>query len=118
MRLGKILLCLAAGFALFAMQSAHLSAQIYYQCPDGYYYDPNYGCLPLSYFYGPPTYILPFAGFGFFYGGNWGRGGGYPHGGGGFAHGGGHPGGGGHFAAGSGHPGGGGGHAGGGGHGH
>ena len=91
MRLRKILLCLVAVFALvFARQPAHLSAQIYYQCPDGYYYDPNYGCLPLSYFYGPPAYVFPFAGFGFFYGGNWGHGGGYARGGGG------HPGGGGH----------------------
>ncbi len=81
--------------------SEHVSAQYYYQCPDGYYYDPVYGCEPLSYFYGPPTYVYPDIGFGFFYGGGWGRG---------VAHGGGHPGGGGH-PDGGGHSGGGGGHS-------
>jgi hypothetical protein len=75
--------------------------------PDGYYYDPAYGCEPLSYFYGPPTYVYPDYGFGFFYGGGWGRGG---HG---FGHGGGHPGGGFHGGV----HGGGGGFHGGGGHG-
>lgn len=43
----------------------------YYQCPVGYYWDPTYGCLPLGYLYGPPTYIYPDIGFGFFYGGHW-----------------------------------------------
>jgi hypothetical protein len=115
MRLGKILARAAIGIGLaVAAPSAQLSAQIY-QCPDGYYYDPNYGCLPLSYYYGPPTYILPFAGFGFFYGGNWGHRGGFAHGGhpvggGHFVERGGHPGGGAHFGGGGGHPGGGHGH--------
>ena len=110
MRPGKILAMAALGVVLaFAKPFTQISAQIYYQCPDGYYYDPTYGCLPISYYYGPPAYIYPGLGFGFFYGGNWGHGGGYARGGGGFAHGGGHPGG-------SGHPGGGG-HACGGGHG-
>ena len=95
------------GIALivFSAVSERVSAQAYYyQCPDGYYYDPVYGCEPLSYFYGPPTYVYPDSGFGFFYGGGWGRG---------FGRGGGHPGGA-HFGGG-GHPGGGSGHAGGGG---
>jgi hypothetical protein len=68
------------------------SAQYPYQCPVGYYYLAGYGCAPLDYYYGPPDYIYP--GFGFFYGGSWGRGrgsygGGGFHGGGG-GHGGGH----------------------------
>ncbi len=108
MKLSNIPYCAAIAIGLgLAASSTHLSAQIYYQCPDGYYYDPNYGCLPLSYYYGPPSYILPFAGFGFFYGGNWARRGGFTHGGGhpSYPHGGGHsprggrgghPGGGGH----------------------
>ena len=51
MRLRKILLCLAAGFALvFATQSARLSAQIYYQCPGGYYYDPTTDVCPYRIF--------------------------------------------------------------------
>jgi hypothetical protein len=84
--------------------SESASAQTYFQCPDGYYYDPAYGCEPLSYFYGPPTYAYPDTGFGFLYGGGWGRGfryGGHPAGGG-------HPGGGGHVGGGAGHGGGGG----------
>ena len=61
-------LALAAGAA--TSRSAH--AQGYpYQCPPGYYFDPNYGCVPLSYFYGPPTYVYPGFSFGFFYGGHW-----------------------------------------------
>src|SRR3974377_1394254 len=67
------------------------SAPTYYQCPDGYSYDPVYGCEPLPYFYGPPTYVYPDTGFGFFYGGGWGRG---------FRYGGVHPGGRGHFGGG------------------
>jgi len=86
--------------------SERVSAQTYYQCPDGYYYDPVYGCEPLSYFYGPPTYVYPDNGFGFFYGGGWGRGfgyrGGHPAGGAHFG-GGGHPAGGGHAGGGGGH---------------
>lgn len=89
------------------------SAQTYYQCPDGYYYDPVYGCEPLSYFYGPPTYVYPDTGFGFFYGGGWGHGfrygGSHPSGVGHFG-GGGRPGGGGHVGGGAGHAGGGGAH--------
>ena len=50
----------------------------YYQCPAGYYWDPYYGCLPLGYFYGPPRYVYPDIGFGFFYGGRW-YGGPHPH---------------------------------------
>lgn len=66
--LPKALLFLATiglAIAVDAMsESAH--AQVY--CPAGYYWDPNYGCLPLSYFYGPPYYVYPDYGFGFFYG--------------------------------------------------
>jgi len=51
--------------------SARAQAYYYYQCPAGYYWDPNYGCLPLNYFYGPPAYVYPDIGFGFFYGGRW-----------------------------------------------
>lgn len=47
-------------------------AQLSYYCPPDYYYDPVYGCTPLSYFYGPPYYVYPPAfGFGFFYGPGW-----------------------------------------------
>jgi hypothetical protein len=90
-----------------------------YVCPDGYYFVEGYGCAPLPYFYGEPTFIYPYSGFGFFYGGRgWGGGhyyyghpggfhgggahrggdfhGGGVHGGGGFHGGGGHGGGGGH----------------------
>jgi hypothetical protein len=75
MRPKTILAGIAIGIALAgAMMPGRLSAQIYDQCPIGYYYDPNYGCLPLSYFYGPPAYPYPNLGFGFFYGGNWNRG--------------------------------------------
>lgn len=57
-----------AGDALFE----RAQAQPYpYQCPVGYYWNPTYGCLPLSYLYGPPTYVYPDIGFGFFYGGRW-----------------------------------------------
>jgi hypothetical protein len=91
--------------------TVRVSGQIYDQCPAGYYFDPNYGCLPLSYFYGPPTVTYPYPGFGFFYGGNWSRG--APPG---YYRGGGHPGGGVHAGGavhmGGGHPGGGGGHGG------
>jgi hypothetical protein len=89
-------------FAIVIAASAiyqRASAQYDYQCPDGYYYLAGYGCAPLSYSYGPPAYVYPDSGFGFFYGGGWGggrgfRGGGGGHGGGG--HGGGGHGGGGH----------------------
>ena len=100
MRQGKILPtsalfigCIGLVIAL-SLISERVSSQTYYQCPDGYYYDPVYGCEPLSYFYGPPTYVYPDNGFGFFYGGGWGRG---------FSHGGGHPGGGGRPGGGGGH---------------
>ena len=49
-------------------ESAYGQPYPYYQCPAGYYWDPYYGCLPLSYFYGPPYYAYPDLGFGFFYG--------------------------------------------------
>jgi hypothetical protein len=65
MRQAKILprsALLIGGIALiivFLATSGRVIAQGYYQCPDGYYYDPGYGCVPLSYFYGPPTYVFP-----------------------------------------------------------
>jgi hypothetical protein len=86
------------------------SAQSDYQCPDGYYYIASYGCAPLSYYYGDPGSVFPDTGFGFFYGGGFGRGVGAGRG----FHGGGEHGGG--FHGGGGH--GGGGHGGGGGGGH
>ena len=50
-------------------------AQAQYVCPDGYYYDPTYGCVPNDYLTGPPYYyVYPDFGFGFFYGGGWQRG--------------------------------------------
>jgi len=52
-------------------------AQDDYECPPGYYWDPDYGCLPVGYFYGPPYYVYPDLGFGFFYPG---VPRGYPHG--------------------------------------
>jgi hypothetical protein len=100
--LGSLALAVAA-----CAISQRASAQYDYQCPVGYYFLAGYGCAPLSYYYGSPGYVYPDTGFGFFYGGGWGRG--YRGGGwGGGYHGGGH-GGGGH---------GGGGGRGGGGHGH
>jgi hypothetical protein len=39
-----------------------------YYCPPGYALRVGYGCMPLSYFYGPPTYAYPGFGFRFFYG--------------------------------------------------
>jgi hypothetical protein len=97
---------------------APAQAQYGYPCAPGYYYYPNYGCVPPGYFYGYPYYAYPDFGFDFFYGPGWGRRwggyygpgrgvpprgwgfhggppgraphGGAPHGGGG--HGGGHPG--------------------------
>lgn len=78
----------AIAFAILSgAMSEHAEAQVY-QCPPGYYYDPSYGCLPLSYFYGPPySYVYPDFGFDFFYGGGYrgrgfGRGGVAPRGGG------------------------------------
>src|SRR5271166_6351147 len=69
MRQGKILPtsalfigCIGLVIAL-SLISERVSSQTYYQCPDGYYYDPVYGCEPLSYFYGPPTYVYPDNGF-------------------------------------------------------
>lgn len=44
-----------------------------YQCPPGYYYYPDYGCVPPGYLYGPPYYAYPDFGFEFFYGPGWGR---------------------------------------------
>jgi hypothetical protein len=91
-----VILALAAGGAV----SRSARAQGYPYCPPGYYFDPTYGCVPLSYFYGPPTYVYPGFSFGFFYGGHWDHrrgghpGGAPPHGGGaphgGAAHGGRH----------------------------
>lgn len=49
-------------------ESAYGQPYPYYQCPVGYYWDPSYGCLPVSYLYGPPYYAYPDLGFGFFYG--------------------------------------------------
>lgn len=79
MRRAKIIprpiLLLAIGLAVAvgaASQGAY--GQAYYACPPGYYWSPGYGCLPLSYFYGPPYYVYPDFGFGFFYGGVWGPG--------------------------------------------
>jgi len=92
---GTVLLLAALGLAVGVLASRPADAQVVYQCPPGYAYDPTYGCLPLSYFYGPPAYPYPGVGFGFFYGGHWDRWhdggprGGAPHGGGGAPHGGG-----------------------------
>lgn len=95
-----------SGFALLAPARA----QYGYACPPGYYFYPNYGCVPSGYLYAPPYYAYPDFGFDFFYGPGWGRrwGGSYGHGGGashgGVGHGGGAPHGGvGH--GGGGHPG-------------
>lgn len=63
------LLCSAAGDD--AITGSVRAQAYYYQCPAGYYWDPSYGCLPLRYFYGPPTYVYPDIGFGLFYGGRW-----------------------------------------------
>jgi hypothetical protein len=41
-----------------------------YYCPPGYALRVGYGCMPLSYFYGPPTYVYPGFGFNYFYGFN------------------------------------------------
>lgn len=62
--LGIVGLVLAGSFA-----AEPATAQVYYyQCPPGYAYRVGYGCYPLSYFYGPPTYVYPGFGFNFFYG--------------------------------------------------
>ena len=96
-----ILLGIAAALAGFAV-AVPARAQYVYQCPPGYYYYPNYGCVLPGYYYAPPYYAYPDFGFDFFYGGGWGgyyrgRGiaprGGAPHGAvshGGGGHGGGH----------------------------
>jgi hypothetical protein len=87
-------------FALAAMNTTFNTAraQITPYCGLNMYWDPNYGCLPLTYFYGPPYYAYPSLGFRFFYGPGWGwgwrnsihgpshfngapHGGGVPHGG-------------------------------------
>ena len=71
------LVTLATGLTVVAgAMSGRAQAQVYYQCPAGYYFDPSYGCLPLSYFYGPPYYPYPDFGFDFFYGPGY-RGGGF-----------------------------------------
>lgn len=67
-----ILLGLGAAFAWLVLP-APARAQYGYQCPPGYYYDSNYGCVPPGYFYGPPYYAYPDLGFDFFYGGGWGQ---------------------------------------------
>jgi len=74
--LGQLKLTLGiAGLVIAALCiSEPASAQVYYQCPPGYAYRAGYGCLPLSYFYGPPTYVYPGLGFNFFYGFGIGRG--------------------------------------------
>jgi hypothetical protein len=81
MRQGRLLpkLRLALGIVGLVVAASCIpepaAAQIYYyQCPPGYAYRAGYGCLPLSYFYGPPTYVYPNYGFGFFYGPRIGRG--------------------------------------------
>ncbi len=84
-----LLVAAALGLAVGAAMIRPADAQVYPACPYGYYFDPTYGCLPLNYFYGPPSYVYPGYSFGFFYGGHWGdwhRGhpaprGGAPHGG-------------------------------------
>ena len=78
-------------------------AQYGVPCPPGYYFYPNYGCVPPGYFNGSPYYAYPDFGFDLFYGPGWGRrwggyygpGRGFPHGG-GVPHGGAPHGGGGH----------------------
>ena len=93
---GARLLFAAIGLAAVSAISQEAYGQASYPCQPGYYWDPNYGCLPLSYFYGPPTYVYPDFGFGFFYGGGWGGRPGYGYGRGrgpGVGRGGGHPGG-------------------------
>ena len=87
-----ILLACAVGLGAAAVVPQPTAAQVPV-CPVGYYYIEGYGCAPLSYYYAP--YAEPDLGFGFFYGGgwgrgyNWGRGGAYR--GGGVYHGGGAP---------------------------
>ena len=68
-RLLLISLPLAAG--VLSTRPADAQVGYPYNCPPGYFFDPSYGCIPLSYFYGPPTYVYPGFGFGFFYGGHW-----------------------------------------------
>ena len=75
MRQGRLLpkLKLALGVVGLVIAASCISepaaAQVYYyQCPPGYAYQAGYGCLPLSYFYGPPAYVYPNFSFPFFYG--------------------------------------------------
>lgn len=69
MKWTRALLFLSASALLFATDAVTPSADAQgYVCPPGYYFDPYYGCLPLNYFYGPPYYVYPDFGFGFFYG--------------------------------------------------
>ena len=84
-----ILACAAAvslgmGIALVGIAAPMpAQAQYPYACPPGYYFDPNYGCVPAAYLYGPPYYPYPYFGYDFFYGGGWDgvyRGGGHPGG--------------------------------------
>ena len=105
-----VLLLGGIGLAVAAFTTPGPTHAQTYVCPNGYYYLEGYGCAPLSYYYGEPTDIFPYGGFGFFYGGRgWGgRGYNYGHGGGGF-HGGGAHGGGGFHGGGGGRGGGGGG---------
>lgn len=84
-----VLVVIGTGIAAFILP-APARAQYGYQCPPGYYYDPNYGCVPSGYYYGPPYYVYPDYGFDFFYGQGWGRRwNGYPPPRGGVSHGGG-----------------------------
>jgi hypothetical protein len=97
-----VLLGISLAVAVCVRPGAAL-AQYGYPCPLGYYYYPNYGCVPPGYFYGSPYYAYPDFGFELFYGPGWGRrwgsyygqGRGLPHGG-GIPRGGAPPGGGGH----------------------
>ena len=111
----RAMLLLGAVGMAFATLVGLKPAHAQYVCPDGYYYLEGYGCVPLSYYYGEPTYIYPYSGFGFFYGGR-GWGGGHYY----YGHGGGFHGDGAHRGGAGGHSGGGfhggGGHGGGGGH--
>ena len=84
MKWARAILFVSACGLLFAADAVSGSAEAQaYVCAPGYYFDPYYGCLPLNYFYGPPYYVYPDYGFGFFYG-PVGRGRGYggiaPHG--------------------------------------
>ena len=57
--LPKLALSFAAlGFVAAALPSAPAFGQYYYNtdCPNGYYYDPTYGCQPSAQSYAPPAY--------------------------------------------------------------